>query len=287
VLRYQITDMEDSLKIGTFCHENGHMLLGWPDLYDYDYDSEGVGAFCLMYDAIADTNPIEPCAYLKYIAGWCSVTQLSGTPAQPGFVVPSDSNTIYKYSHPTAANEYYLIENRQQAGRDLAIADNGLAIWHIDTTGSNDNQQMTPESHYKVTLMQADGHWDLEHNLNGGDSTDLYGAPFFTRCTPDSAAPTYWWSGDPTSLYVTGISGSAPVMTFDYNYCEPDVWVDFGHVGTESGSYLFPYNTLLEGTSAVPVNGYLFIKAGTTGATPTITKAMTIDNWGGELIIGQ
>ncbi len=46
--RYQITNMGSALTLGTFCHENGHMLMGWPDLYDYGYDSTGAGVFCLM-----------------------------------------------------------------------------------------------------------------------------------------------------------------------------------------------------------------------------------------------
>ena len=39
IYRYQITNIGNTLAIGTFCHENGHMLCGFPDIYDYDYDS--------------------------------------------------------------------------------------------------------------------------------------------------------------------------------------------------------------------------------------------------------
>jgi len=40
---YQITDITNSLRLRTFCHENGHMLCHWNDLYDYGQDSNGVG----------------------------------------------------------------------------------------------------------------------------------------------------------------------------------------------------------------------------------------------------
>lgn len=40
---YQITDMGTELTIGTFCHENGHMVCDFPDLYDYGYESNVVG----------------------------------------------------------------------------------------------------------------------------------------------------------------------------------------------------------------------------------------------------
>jgi len=61
--RYQITDMGSNLTIGTFCHENGHMLCGWPDLYDYGYESAGVGYYCLMSGGSyggGERNPHEP-----------------------------------------------------------------------------------------------------------------------------------------------------------------------------------------------------------------------------------
>jgi M6 family metalloprotease-like protein len=213
--RYQITDMGASLYLATFCHENGHMLMGWPDLYDYDYDSNGVGRFCLMCYGTSSTNPCEPCAYMKYIAGWSVTTSLVAPQAY--VQVPSTSNTFYKYHHPTLSNEYYLFENRQQSGRDSQIPDAGLAIWHIDTTGSNNNQQMTPTLHYLVTLVQADGRWDMEHASNYGDDTDLWSSPTYVQCTPTTTPNTNWWSGAASDLSITRISASGTNMTFWFN----------------------------------------------------------------------
>ncbi|HVP10129.1 MAG TPA: hypothetical protein VMV94_02965, partial [Phycisphaerae bacterium] len=192
------------------------MLMGWPDLYDYGYDSSGVGKFCIMCYGTGPNNPCEPCAYMKYIAGWTTTTVL--TSPQVGLVVPTGgSNVIYKYENPTKPNEYYLIENRQQVGRDGQIPDSGLAIWHIDTLGSNNNQQMTPELHYLVTLVQADGAWHLEHYVNYGDPNDLYSAPTFTQCTPLSYPNTDWWDGSASGLFITDISASGATMTFSFN----------------------------------------------------------------------
>ena len=146
---YQITNMGSTLYLATFCHENGHMLMGWPDLYDYDYDSAGVGQFCIMCYGLTATNPAEPCAYMKYIAGWSTTTLL--TSPQINIPVTSTSNVSYKYNNPGHPNEYYLVENRQATGRDSGLPDSGLAIWHIDTQGNNSNHQMTPSQHYLVT----------------------------------------------------------------------------------------------------------------------------------------
>ena len=212
--RYQITNLGNQLRLGTFCHENGHMLMGWPDLYDYGYDSTGVGQFCLMCYGGSGTNPVEPCAYMKYDAGWGDVTVLSAP--QTGYDVPSGRNVMYKYEHPSLPNEYYLIENRQKTGRDAGIPDAGIAVWHVDTEGSNSNQQQTPELHYLVTLVQADGHWDLENNRNYGDATDLYAAPLYTACTPGTYPNTDWWDGSESGAYFTNISASGTPMTFDF-----------------------------------------------------------------------
>jgi len=223
-LRYQITHMGDELQIGIFCHENGHSLCGWNDLYDRSPagldDSSGIGFFGLMCWVVwPHTNPQEPCAYHRDLAGWAIVYELTGP--QTGMAVPAGINTFYRISHPSQANEYYLIENRHQGARDTGIPDEGLAIWHNDTWGRNDYQYMYPVAHYEVTLVQADGNWDLEHNINGGDTTDLWGAPDFMACTPYTSPNTSWWDQNPSGAFITNISNPAWIMTFDFHPSEP------------------------------------------------------------------
>ncbi len=213
--RYQVTGLADVMRLYTFCHENGHMICYWPDLYDYDGDSRGVGLFCLMCSATSSINPQQPCAYLKMTAGWADVRQL--TDYQADLPVPTTGNVMYRYEHPSLPNEFYLIENRQRSGRDLYIPDAGLAIWHVDTEGNNSNQQMTPSSHYLVTLVQADGRWDLEHNTNSGDMTDLWAAPDYPQCTPLTDPDTDWWDGSASELAVMDISAISADMTFTFN----------------------------------------------------------------------
>lgn len=214
ICNYQITNMGSTLGIGTFCHENGHMVCDWPDLYDYDYDSTGVGRFCLMGYGDFDLNPVEPCAYLKDIAGWVTTQVLPVGPAD--FSVTANPDAVYKYPHPSKANEYYLIENRQQTGRDALLPDSGLAIWHCDTQGDNDNNEQTEESHFKVTLVQADGAWDLENDRDSGDSTDFWKAPNYTLCGVNTIPDTSWWDGKPSFLRVSSISAAAADMTFHF-----------------------------------------------------------------------
>src|SRR4051812_43477303 len=73
---YQITDLGDRLTLRTFCHENGHMICDYRDMYDYDRDpahqGNGIGHYCLMCFGGSDVNPVHVSAYLKHASGWAS-----------------------------------------------------------------------------------------------------------------------------------------------------------------------------------------------------------------------
>jgi M6 family metalloprotease-like protein len=218
--KFQITGIGDFPTLATFCHENGHMIGFWPDLYDYGRDgaghSRGVGQFCIMCSYTSHTNPEEPCAYLKDIAGWTSTTVLGGY--QADIPVPvSSTNTVYRINHPSLGNEYYLIENRHKSGRDVDLPDEGLAVWHIDTDGNNSWNHMTPDSHYVVTLVQADGLWEMEHNQSSGDEEDLWSSPDYTMFSPCATPLPTWWDGSTADIFVTNIDEPSPTMHFTFS----------------------------------------------------------------------
>lgn len=75
--------------------------------------------------------------------------------------IAAGQNDFYLYAKNNT--EYFIIENRQQQSRDASLLDSGLAIWHIDELGSNNNEQMTADFHYECSLEQADNRFDLEH----------------------------------------------------------------------------------------------------------------------------
>ncbi len=212
---YQITDIGAELSLGTFCHENGHMVCDFPDLYDYGDDSGGVGAYCLMCSGanLDKKNPTHVNAYLKYRAGWAdSVTKL--THGMKARLNPENQF----YIHRKNASEYFIIENRQQAGRDAKLPSHGLAIWHIDELGNNEHQQMTKAEHYECSLKQADGRNDLEENENAvGDNTDLFHAGINASFNATSKPSSLWWDGSASGLSISSISTSSGTMSFDVN----------------------------------------------------------------------
>ncbi|MCX7043981.1 MAG: M6 family metalloprotease domain-containing protein [Candidatus Sumerlaeota bacterium] len=210
---YQMSSIGSSLELGTFCHENGHMICGFPDLYDYNYKSNGVGGYCLMCYS-GGTNPVQPCAYLKVLAGWATTTNLAAPTANLPIVY--NGNSYYKYPRTGKTNEYFLISNLRKNGRDSGLPDEGLAIWHIDTNGSNSNYQNTPSSHYLVSLEQGDGRNDLEKNTNGGDSTDLFDSGSYKTLGSVTAPSSAWWDGSDSGLLIHTVSAIGATMTFSF-----------------------------------------------------------------------
>ena len=211
---YQITDIGNELTLRTFCHENGHMVCDYPDLYDYDGGagaSAGLGHFCLMCYGGNDKNPVQICAYLKNEAGWATKV----VAITPGITatLSAANNDFYLYSK--SATEYMIMENRQKTGRDTFLPDAGLAIFHVDENGSNNNEQRTPAQHYECSLVQADNRFDLEKNANAGDADDLFGAPTKTEFSDTTSPNSKWWDGGDSGLRINAVSASGAVMTFN------------------------------------------------------------------------
>ncbi len=222
---YQITNIGTSLELGTFCHENGHMLCGFPDIYDYDYDSVGgAGYFCLMDYGGDGTNPAQVCAYLKYAAGWATTTELTSDSELTATLVSSAGegfNHFYRYAKPGVPTEYYLLENRQDAGRDAELPAAGIAVWHVDELGDRDNQSLAYNSNhenYEVTLVQADNLWHFENYMNAGDANDLYydgntAASYGNLLTDFSLPRARWWDGTNSGLVLQQFSAGGATMT--------------------------------------------------------------------------
>lgn len=210
---YQFTAMEAELTLGTFCHENGHMLCDYPDLYDDERNaqSSGVGTFCLMCAGnFNEKNPLPISAYLKRLSGWAN----SVTSIEHGKVITLAVGTNDFALYSRGGREYFIIENRQKVGRDATLPDAGLAIWHVDEDGDNSREQMTPASHYELSLEQADGLFQLERQRGHlGDAGDLYAGPG-ARFANDTTPSSKWWNGTSSNLTIDQISSAGASISF-------------------------------------------------------------------------
>jgi M6 family metalloprotease-like protein len=221
---YMLSSMgstKNDLSIGTFCHESGHMLCRWPDLYDYgtrDGDSEkssGLGYYCLMSAGNHNDyghTPAPVCTYLRYLVGWCdNIVRLD----KPGEyqALHGDYNTAMIFES-RKINEYFLVENRSQIGLDEYIPASGLAIYHCDILGSNEWQGGSASNHYQCGLIQADGHLDLETNRNMGDEKDLFADIDGIVLGHSTAPSSNLWDGSESGLVISKVCSPGKAMTF-------------------------------------------------------------------------
>jgi M6 family metalloprotease-like protein len=228
VSKYQISNLGTEPKIGTFCHENGHLLCGYPDLYDYTGASAGVGDWCMMASGVfggGEGNPSEVCAYLRRAAGWGTTTEVYGVSnflATVSAAPSTNYNHFYRYQKPGVTTEYFLMECRSRDHRDSSLPTTGVAVWHVDELGDNSSVNLNPNSshnNFEATLVQADNLWDLERNRNSGDIKDLYylGNPAtgYTNQLSDASKPAArWWNGTPSGLFLREFSARSNTMTF-------------------------------------------------------------------------
>ena len=209
---YQVTNMGRELTLGTFCHENGHMICDFPDLYDYGSESFGLGVFCLMCGGgggAFEKNPAQVGAYLKNAAGWGGGL----TPIVPGITITLDAASNDFAILRKSSTEYFILENRVAQGRDAGLPGGGLAIWHVDEAGDNSNEQMTAAQHYECALVQADGRTDLERKRNQGQAADLFHAGGTSSLDGGNPA-NRWWDGSASGLTLSGIGAIGQQTSF-------------------------------------------------------------------------
>ncbi len=255
--------------VGVFAHEYGHVL-GVPDQYDYGYESDGTSIFSLMsggswnrypnYSIFSGNSPAFLDAWSRYRLGF--VNPIEVTAATLGTLPPAETDsTVYRMTVPfSGGKEYFLFENRQQVGFDQGLLRfgatvHGLAIYHVDDVVLSRNywrpdeaenwkefrsegakKAWTGETHYGISIIQADDRWDLEKYVYtlAGFRNDLYPGPlgvtsFGNNTLPNSSSYYFWGGSDPKFGYsgvtVRNITEAGGTITADFSF-EP--WTPAG-----------------------------------------------------------
>ncbi|WP_409294069.1 M6 family metalloprotease domain-containing protein [Peribacillus sp. SCS-26] len=175
-------------------------------------------------------SPVNFDPYSKMFLGWASPIKV--TPADGVKTITlkpvnkaSSTDAFVKMEVPGSnGTEYFLFENVQQTGFNKGLIRqgkdaHGLVAWHVDEnvlkqygTPNNvenwmnkrfqSNQSITLKngtviSHYGLSTLQADGKYDLEHNVNRGDAGDFFKTG--SSITPVSgnvhSGSYYFWKG--------------------------------------------------------------------------------------------
>ena len=202
-------------SVNTIVHENGHMIMGWPDLYNYDSNNGNVNVvrnYCVMSTGTAMPNP-----HFRNLAGWIDVIDITNMNATLSHT--ANSHVVYKYTRN--AKESYLIEARRRTGRSSPIPGEGLIIWQIHTDGQN-------------STVKAASPWPLvkviqAHNINSTQqhfvelvSNTAANAPFRsgggsrnTSFSNITQPPALYYDGTPSDINISEVSVVGDVMTFN------------------------------------------------------------------------
>ncbi|MBD2758783.1 M6 family metalloprotease domain-containing protein [Yimella sp. cx-573] len=212
--------------IGVMAHEFGHDL-GWPDLYDTDFSSEGVGDWSLMASGAWGTKPgsqtpgdapILPDAWSKYVQGWINPTPITGTSTVAVGQAAIANSTYRLLDNPGGAEynwrtggtgEYFLVENRQPTGLDIALPGCGLLVYHVDETRrDNDN-----DGARLVDVEEADGNNGLDRPRYVGSAADpWHGVLGQTSFNSSSTPNSFTNAGASTPAAMTATGGCASTM---------------------------------------------------------------------------
>jgi M6 family metalloprotease-like protein len=187
--------------MGVIIHEIIHSF-GIPELYDSaGFSPTGFLGGIDFYSIMA--NPWQPgfdsrypgpvMAWTKIELGWLTPIEITSDGVYT-IQASEESADAYVIKQGYESGEYLLLENRQpiEGSYDERFFNpGGITIYHIDETiwdlfSSQGTKGNTPKggpfqgdwpengNHYPVALLQADGLYELEQNINGGDSGDMY-----------------------------------------------------------------------------------------------------------------
>ncbi len=272
IQKHMMDDLGKSLGLGSFCHENGHMLCNWVDLYAYDDHSAGAGGYDLMSTA-GNLNPVPPNAFLRSLLGWMKIVEISKDLVTATFKIPANSDMAYFYSGTStgSSSELYCIEACRKTGRSKTMPDEGLMVWHIDKNGSNTeagkNDYAVPE--------QADGKFDLENKRNYGAVGDLYKAGYVTRFNDSTLPSAKWHTGSLSKFRIISVSPVGDTMTFSIrdNYVTT---IDKNNSGSQIVSFSVHNNQLCYSLSGNDVASVVELKV--FGLNGQLIKTIVRDN---------
>lgn len=224
-------------RISVITHEYIHTM-GLPDLNDGsgEWIGRGLGDWDVMSNAHgrngAQMHPAFLSPWSKIQLGWLDPIEITRDGVY-SIEASEVSNEIYVIRNQFPLGESLVIENRQPELWDSLLWDGGLLIWHMDDAQNMLKNRGYPGQedwpgngvHYALALAAADGNYDMEVGINGGDDSDYWrdGAifgpgPVESEASSDGVYPNTnsYQQGNirQTGIVIDEISASGAVMSF-------------------------------------------------------------------------
>ncbi len=197
--RYNMCDMGTNLSLYVFCHETGHMVFGWPDLYWF-------GDYCLMGNRMSDVNPQAINDFFRADQGWIPCETLSVS-TNKSFKACHNGNG-YLYVNPAKKTEMLFWSVITNTGRWSNIKGKGLLLYHFDYSIRN-NSSATKRCLY---VVEADGNNAMAAQQwpNPGSSSKDFFYKGNNNEFSSSSNPVSRWG-----LKISNISEPEDTMLFD------------------------------------------------------------------------
>ena len=242
--------------LGIWVHEFGHDL-GWIDLYDVDGSSAGVDTWSVMGlhwlalpGEATGTRPPLPDPFSRWQVGWLTPTRVATTTAAVPLTSSATTDEVLQVrDNPDGVDvgflggggtgEYFLVENREQAGYDIAAAGCGTLVWHID-----ERRFDNADDHARRVDVEEAG--DANRQWGFADEQDPFPSdtPANDRFGPGTRPTSDLNSGLPSGVDLSGFSAA----------CGPSVTVDVDPGGSATSP---PVNDRLADAPLIRVSPYL------------------------------
>jgi immune inhibitor A len=221
---------------GTWFHEFSHTL-GLPDLYDFT-GAAGLGFYSLMalgnylpYDSDPNTaggplgsraGSLDP--WSRQFLGFDDPRTVTASGHYTLAPVTRGGGSLKIWTHGEAGTEYFLLENRVREGSDQHVPGEGLLIYHVDDTRTDN---LDGPSTYRVRVVQADGLDELgtaSTTPNLGDPEDFFpGTTNNTSLTESTDPSSRTLGGIDSGIRITNIAFVNDTISFDLEIAQEPV----------------------------------------------------------------
>jgi M6 family metalloprotease-like protein len=195
---YAMSDMGERLGLYVFCHELGHQIFGWPDLYWF-------GDYCIMGNRMSDDNPQAVNDFFRADQGWIPATDI--TPSDNLIFTAVHNGGGYRYVNPSEPEEMFFWSVVRSEGRWSNAHGNGLLVYHFDAriSGNRSGNQRT------LYVVEADGDNRMANDqwpAPGYAGGDFFNAENNSVFSEESDPASAW------GLKIYDISAAGDTMTF-------------------------------------------------------------------------
>lgn len=264
--------------IGTFCHEYSHTF-GLPDLYDTDYEDNGMAAGLWLWTSLMDggnmnnysNTPPYYNAIEREILGIAEPVTITSDATYT--IEPINSGNKFYRINTEDEGKYYLIECRKERGWDEYIGGSGMLIYEIDKSANyrkrwnEENTVNAYADHQCADLIEADKRSDSfrSYDAYGSQVKDIRGIFFpngkteTVELTSEVSMTNIRKEGDNIKFNIVGFSDvSTPPIATNIN---TEIFMDAAIISFESnkefdGDATIKWGRTGQGTTETTIQPY-------------------------------